>query len=53
MDLTELQAELRLMEQHLAALQKEVEKMKPRSEEESKKKLRCDYETGTTASIET
>lgn len=37
MDLTELQAELRLMEQHLAALQKEVEKMKPRSEEESKK----------------
>ena len=37
MDLTELQAELRLMEQHLAALQKEVEKMKPQSEEESKK----------------
>lgn len=41
MDLTELQTELRLMEQQLVKLQTEVEKMKPQPEDERKK----NYET--------
>ena len=36
MNLTELQTELRSIEEHLSALQKEIGRMKPETEEEKK-----------------
>lgn len=39
MNLTELQTELRSMEEHLSALQKKIGRMKPETEEEKKRIL--------------